>query len=402
MLVFCAANKLTKPSPTPEELEAASVKLTKVFAFWESALSTHNKKLKPVKQVLFSDNDLLSFTADEFSTSEGGTPPCVPISSSMSSDLRDKLTSIKPPSLHERAERLLLACNLKRQARALESEDDEDSVLSSKMKHKRHSNNSDCDSDADQGISALDNLLTSIKRKIENSEYIDFASVSSSRLYEIKMLNSSSSKTTRIHASITFRTTLSEADVKTLSEDLGAIFDGFFFHYLEMINDSHLPTPVKTFFDRIKWWQWVSSNFVGNPAAHVMFVKHFMVEHHGDEFWEPVVRNCHTLVAKCKETCALPAPAAQRSPPTPRGSRPSAPGGSGKGGKGGKRNSYSPAQLAKLATLRSRFPGSCLSRVIKQHDCLSEDRGASCRFTHTCVWCSSASCRATCSSAEPF
>ena len=75
---FCAANKLTKPSPTPEELEAASVKLTKVFAFWESALSTHNKKLKPDKQVLFSDNDLLSFTADEFSTSEGGTPLMCP------------------------------------------------------------------------------------------------------------------------------------------------------------------------------------------------------------------------------------------------------------------------------------------------------------------------------------
>ena len=163
--------------------------------------------------------------------------------------------------------------------------------------------------------------------------------------------------------------------MKPLSEDLGAIFDGFFFHYLEMINDSHLPTPVKTFFDRIKWWQWVSSNFVGNPAAHVMFVKHFMVEHHGDEFWEPVVRNCHTLVAKCKETCALPAPAAQRSPPTPRGSRPSAPGGSGKGGKGGKRNSYSPAQLAKLATLRSRFPGSCLSRVINSTTVLAKTGG---------------------------
>ena len=126
--------------------------------------------------------------------------------------------------------------------------------MSSKKKLKRRSNDSDCDSDTDQGFSALDNLLKSIKRKIENSEYIDFASISSSRLYEIKMLNSSSSKTTRIHASITFRTTLSEADVKSLSVDLGAIFDGFFFHYLEIINDSHLPSPVKTIFNRIKWW----------------------------------------------------------------------------------------------------------------------------------------------------
>ena len=226
-----------------------------------------------------------------------------------------------------------MAEDLKRQAREIEDENDGDSLSSSKKKLKRRNNSSGSDDDTDQGVSALENLMKSIKRKIENSEYIDFASISTSRLYEIKMLNATSSKTTRIHANITFRTTLSEADVKILSEDLGSIFDGFFFHYLEMVNESQLPTPVKTIFDRI-WWQWVSTNFVGNPAAQVMFIKHFMVEHHAEEFWEPAVKNCHTLVAKCKETCAFPAQATQRPPPPPRCSSSVAPKGSGKGGKG--------------------------------------------------------------------
>ena len=394
---FCVAYKPPKPSPTPGEQEAASQKLAKVFEFWDSALTTHNKKQRPEKQVHFSDSDLQSFAASEFSISDGGTAH-VSKSSTLNSDLRAKLAFIKPP-LHARAEKLKLAEDLKRQAREIEDAIDEDSTSSSTKKHKRRNHDSGSDDDADQGVSALESLMKSVRRKIEISDYIDFASISTSRLYEIKMLNATSSKTTRLNANISFRTTLSEADVKVLSEDLGSIFDGFLFHYLEMVNESQLPTPVKTIFDRIKWWQWVASNFVGNPAAQAMFIKHFMVYHHSEEFWEPVVKNCHTLVAKCKETCSLHTQAAQRPPPPPKGSRPIASNGSGKGGKGGKNT---PTQVAKLATLKTRFPGSCLSRIIKQKNCFSEDKGITCKYTHTCVWCHSATCRATCNMAESF
>ena len=394
--VFCEANKPPSLGPSPDDA-GNSVKLAKALSFWETALGTHNKGLKPSKQVRFTDTDTHSFTGSQFSLSDGGTPH-ISKTSTLDQSLRDKLAVIKSSS--EDRERQKLAADLKRQLLELEQAD-EAKRASSKKSHKRR-HNSDSDSDSEQGFSALDVFLKEMRDKIENSSYIDFASLSTSRLSEIKMLNASSSKTTRIQANLTFRHTLSEADVQVLSEDLGSIFDGFFYHYLSMVNDSHLDLPVKKVFDRIRWWQWISSNFAGNPAAQVMFIKRFMVDHHAEDLWEPVVKNSHTLVAFCKEKCAPFTHAPQRPPPPPRIAKLLAPGGSVKGGKGGRKTSYSPAQLAKLAILKGRFPGVCLSRVIKGRSCLQEDKGAACRYTHTCAWCNTAACRATCALTEAF
>ena len=171
----------------------------------------------------------------------------------MGQSLRDKLAAITPPP-DNRESRLKLAADLKRQLLELEQEPDKVKQPNSRRRHKRR-HNSDSDYDSEQGVSALDFFLKEMRDKIENRAYIDFASLSTSRLSEIKMLNASSSKATRIQANLTFRHTLSEADVQVLSEDLSSIFDGFFYHYLEMIDDSHLDLPRKKVFDRIRWWQ---------------------------------------------------------------------------------------------------------------------------------------------------
>ena len=125
------------------------------------------------------------------------------------------------------------------------------------------------------------------------------------------MLNTSYHKKTSLQVGVIFHHSLSESDVQLFSEDLGEIFDGFLFHYLRLISESCLTSPLKIIFDRISWWQWVSSQFVGNPAAKVMFIKKFML-------WDPAARNCHSLVLRCKEACSPAPPAAARSPPTPR------------------------------------------------------------------------------------
>ena len=118
-------------------------------------------------------------------------------------------------------------------------------------RRKKQRRESDSDSEPEQGLSALESFLRVVKRKIDNAEYIDFSSMSTSILAEIKMLNASSSKTSRISAGVTFHHSLSESDVKLFTDDLGQIFDGFFFHYLKMVNKSQLSCPVKILFDRI-------------------------------------------------------------------------------------------------------------------------------------------------------
>jgi hypothetical protein len=167
-----------------------------------------------------------------------------------------------------------------------------------------------------------------------------------------------------------------------------------------LISESRLPSPMKTMLDRISWWQWVSTNFVGNPAANVLFIKKFMVEHHKEEFWGPIVKHCHSMVTLCKEKCALyhPARPSQLNKPASRTPTP----GGGKGSSGKKSNispAYTPAQNKKLQTWKTRFRGTCLSRIVKGHVCPKETQGG-CHFAHTCAWCGVATCRATCASAE--
>ena len=174
------------------------------------------------------------------------------------------------------------------------------------------------------------------------------------------------------------------------------------FHYLRLISESRLTSPLKIILDRISWWQWVASQFVGNPAANVMFIKKFMVDHHDAEWWEPAAKNSHSLVLQCKEACA-PAPhTTTRQPPTPRPQK--APrvisGGKGNGATRAPPAPYSDAQRQKLSTWQARFPGVCLSRMVRGRMCPKERQGQNCKFTHSCAWCNSASCKAMCSGAE--
>ena len=216
------------------------------------------------------------------------------------------------------------------------------------------------------------------------------------------MLNSSSAKTTRMHAGLSFRQCLSEADVKVLSDDLAAIYDGFFFHYLQMVSESRLTTPVKVIFDRIRWWQWVASNFVGNPAAQVMYIKNFVVEYHTAESWELVAKNSYTLIARCRDACPIPTFLSAKPPQYPKSSSSPAPGNTSRGGKGGKGKTLTPAQIVKLASLKSRFPDICISRLIRDRSCHHDGKHTACKYKHVCAWCASASCRAMCSQTEPF
>ena len=388
---YCTRVPFNKEEAATEDPEAKSLKLAKAISFWQVGMATHNAKPHS-KKVTFTDTDVAGLSSSQFSFSNGETPHPTRVEG----ELRAKLLFVQDSK--RRDEQIKKAEELKRQAQEILDSVSEATPKPSRKKKQRH--DSDSDSDPEQGLNALEFFLRVLRLKIANAQYIDFASMSTSRLAEIKMLNASSSKSSRISAGITFHHSLSESDVRLFTDDLGQIFDGFFFHYLKMVNESQLECPVKTVFDRISWWQWVSSNFVGNPAANVMFIKRFMVEHHGAAFWEPIVKNCHTLVMQCKEACSPAHHATPRPSPTPRPqTKPSA---GGKGGSGGNNRSphvpYTDAQRAKLATWRTKFPNTCLSRVVRGRLCPKENKN--CKFSHTCAWCASTTCRATCSSAE--
>jgi hypothetical protein len=275
------------------------------------------------------------------------------------------------------------------------------SVCSVPAKRKRGDQDHDAKDDQDIGLHALDLFLISARRRVDEAKYIDFASLSSDRLRAIKMLNSTSVKESRISTGLVLKSSLSEADVVTLSDDLPQIFDGFFFHYIKLISESRLPTPMATILDRLSWWKWVADNFKGNAAAQVMFIKSFVVDHHSAPLWEPLVKQETTLVLHCKEQCPLwarPAPKASSNPKPPQYPKPKA---TGKGGKG--QTKFAPlttAQQAKFDAWRLRFPGVCQSRVVRGRTCSRQGKGQTCKYSHNCAWCGSATCEANCSQAE--
>ena len=395
---FCAAN-VTPQKPLPEDEEAKSLRLAKIFDFWGEAMATHNLKAGPKKQVKFTDNELKNFTGSQFSDSENGTPHLS--SKSKEVDLRAKLAIIMP-SLKEKASKQARVKELQRELQDLTGDSDDEPEAPRQKKKRKPRHDSGSDSDAEQGMSALEIFLKSMMKKIDCSDYIDFATLSTSRLHEIKMLNSSSSKTTRMSAGLSFRQCLSEADVKVLSDDLPAIHDGFFYHYLQMVSESRLTTPVKIIFDRIRWWQWVSGNFVGNPAAQVMYIKNFVVDYHTAESWELAAKNSYTLIARCRDTCPIPIFSSAKPPQYPKSSSAPTPGNTSRGGKGGKGKILTSAQIVKLASFKSRFPDICVSRMIRDRSCHHDIKHTVCKFKHVCAWCQSASCRATCNQTEPF
>ena len=280
---YCKANPFGKPVESEAVLKAKSLKLAKAIAFWQEGVQTHNASAKTKRQVHVTDDEFAGLSGSQFSVSNGGTPDPKYV---REVSLRDKLMLVTESMKSKIDQRKIeQAKDLKRQAQELL--DDVSDRSSSKHKKMRRHNTSNSDSEPDTGLNALDSFMKVLKRKIENREYIiDFALMSTSRLAEIKMLNASSHKKTRLQAGVIFHHSLSESDVQLFSGDLCQIFDGFLLHYFRLISESHLDTPIKIIFDRISWWQWVSSMFVGNPSANVLVIKEFMIEHHAIEWWD--------------------------------------------------------------------------------------------------------------------
>ena len=259
------------------------------------------------------------------------------------------------------------------------------SVAPSAAPGKRKSDADDAsqhDAPVDHGIHALDVFLSAIKRKVELAEYIDFASMSAQRLKEIKMLNCTSSKSSKIATGIVLRHSLSEADVTILTDDFTQITDGFLFHYLKVISESNLDDPMATVMDRLSWWQWICHVFGANVAAQVKFIKNFLVEHHGELFWTPLVKLETNLVLLCKEQAPLHA---QKAPKKDPSGKPSGKGGSKHGSSHkppGPRVVLTTAQQTKLESWKSRFTGTCISRMVRGRTCPGK-RTEVCASSHT-------------------
>jgi hypothetical protein len=399
-LDFCKKNPPEDQEDEDREVPSENEKMKAAMEYWRKAGMSHNESVERSKRINISKKEMAKIAPSQYSNSAGGTPTFH--KDARETELKQKLMHVSE-DYKRRAARLVEAREYERRAQELRGSSVASNSHSSNQAAKRkwQKRGSDSDSDVDQGSSALDNFLSVFMRKINRSEYIDFASISTSRLAEIKMLNATSTKTSRIAAGLVVCTSLTEADVKFLSEDLSEIFDGFFYHYLELIDESRLDSPVKTMIDRIKWWQWIATNFAGNPAANVLFIKKFMVEHHLAEFWEPIVKQCHSMVTLCKEKCASSHPARALQPPRQALRTPSISGGKGGGGKkSASFTHYTPAQNAKLTSWRARFQGVCISRMVRERSCPKEVLNLPCRFTHVCAWCSSAGCKAVCAKAE--
>jgi hypothetical protein len=240
---------------------------------------------------------------------------------------------------------------------------------------------------------------------VDEGCYIDFATLSSERINKIKVLGSVPKKRQVITAGLIFSQALSEEDVEVLSDDLSEIRDGFFGLYLLLIGDSSLPKPKETTFDRIKWWSWLETNFRQNPAALVLFVHKFVLEHHKEPFWHPLLKSEATLVAECKATTVRTPRAGAVAPqaktrPAKQSKQVKQKVAPGSLATSNSRVIYTAAQTAKLATWKAKFPNVCLSRMVKGKNCYKEQHNDTCKFSHVCAWCASPSCKAMCSQAE--
>ena len=149
--------------------------------------------------------------------------------------------------------------------------------------------------------------------------------MSESRLKEIKMLNCATSKSSKIAIGLVLRHSLSEADVTILTDDFSQISDGFHYHYLKVVSESNLDNPLAIVIesDRLSWWQWMCRVFGKKFPAQVKFIKNFLVEHHSEPFWTPLVKLETNLVILCKEQAPLPVslktPKKETTPSKPAG-----------------------------------------------------------------------------------
>jgi hypothetical protein len=247
-------------------------------------------------------------------------------------------------------------------------------------------------------------FLARMRVVVAKGLYIDFASLAPERMDQLKMLGANAKTSKRLTASTVLLTSASESDVKTLSNDFTAIAAGFLNGYIVLVSESPFPDAIKRMKDRLGWWQWLTSFFGDNKAAAVKFITRFVVAHSAEPYWLPVAENqCTLMVMKAISDCA-PAPSSSKRTVIDNGSTKS----THRGGGAPTKRAHNPPvvftahQLAKLEKWRERFPNVCCSRMSKDFVCRFEKRGVTCRWKHVCVWCSSATCKASCAQAEKF
>ena len=375
-------------------------KLALAIDYWQLATESHNKDV-PANEVLkLTDKEIEKLSGSQFSLSVRGTPtfhqPALP----RDSELRSKLLMVSN-ELNAKREKIRQAEDFERKAAELRGSISGGSrVPPNKRKAEEDEQSASSRSEReDKGTHALNLFLTATKRKVELAEYIDFASMSESRIKEIKMLNCTTSKSSKLAVGIVLRHSLSESDVAILTDDFSQIADGFLYHYLKVVSESNLEDPLATIMDRLSWWQWMCRVFGKNFAAQVKFIKNFMVEHHDQPFWTPLVKLETNLVILCKEQAPLlistkTAKKESSGKPTPTTKA------GKKQGNQKARAVLTAAQLKKIEDWKLRFPNTCMSRMVRGRNCFKENNGGVCRFSHSCAWCGSASCKADCSQAE--
>jgi hypothetical protein len=254
------------------------------------------------------------------------------------------------------------------------------------------------------GLLAYDKFMRAMRLTIERSDYINFASMSKDRLDKLHVLGVSSASSKRLSTSTVLVTSATEADVKVATFDFDAIASGFLYSYITLLSESSFLNANDRVKDRLLWWQWLTGFFADNKPAAVKFIHWFMLDHHAEPFWLPVTKTqCVLLAIKAKEECQVSSSrtAGQQPGKTAKTGRNAASARSTPGTSTGFGTpQLTQAQSAKLVQWRTRFPGSCASRMAKEYTCAKEKRGLPCKFKHECVWCHSASCKATCAQAE--
>jgi len=244
----------------------------------------------------------------------------------------------------------------------------------------------DPDTAPPSGLLAHEKFMKTMRLSIERSDYINFASMSKDRLDQLHVLGVGSASTKRLSSSTVLLTSASESDVKIATFDFDAITSGFLYTYITLLSESKFENAMARVKDRLAWWQWLTNFFADNKPAAVKFIHWFMLAHHSEEFWLPVSKTqCVLLAIKAKEDCQphlqLPSgnsragTSAQSKTPSKGAARVrtgpgtlTVPGGL----------TFSASQTAKLVQWRSRFPGSCASRMTKEYTCSKEKRGLPC------------------------
>ena len=257
------------------------------------------------------------------------------------------------------------------------------------------------------GLLALDKFLKIMRTNIDLSRYIDFASMSKDRLDALKILGVNAASSKRLSSSTLLVTSATEADIKTLTHDFEAISSGFLFCYINLLSESAFTDAIERVKDRLAWWQWLIGFFGANKPAAVSFIQSFMMKHHKAPFWMPVTEErCSMMAIEAKDKCPPHVGVANHGSAQQKGSKTAQSPAKTKPGRGTLTVhgglTFTPAQTAKLALWRARFPGHCQSRMTSQYTCSHEKRGLPCKYKHDCAWCHLATCKATCPSAEKF